>query len=115
MTQRDQQRLGEIEYKLNDLSWAVAYRMRWINEALDTYGFITRQQIINKFGCGGTQATADLAKFREIYGEHSIVYIPSILAYVRPGADCIVDEALVQKSLDRAKKLAREAEEYGNG
>lgn len=43
--------------------WFKNYRMEWIAEMLDIYGFINREHLMKKFGISTPQASKDLNDF----------------------------------------------------
>ncbi len=55
------------------MTWAQEYRIKWIAEMLDIYGFVNRHHIMRKFRTSTPQAAADLRLFR--------AHFPNIATY----------------------------------
>lgn len=58
-----------------DLTWFVARRMEWIDEASAIFGYINRDHICRKFGVSVPQASHDIRLFMHLF--------PNALAYDR--------------------------------
>lgn len=68
-----------------NLTWAQEYRLNWIAEMLDIYGYVNRQHIMRKFRLSTPQASADM----KLFGEHfpnTAIYDKSAKCY-RPAVE----------------------------
>jgi hypothetical protein len=48
------------------MNWYKQYRLMWINETLEIFGFINRGHLQKKFGISIPQASQDLRQFMEL-------------------------------------------------
>jgi hypothetical protein len=58
------------------------YRMKWIADTLDVFGFINREHLQRKFGISQPQASIDLRSFQKLYPD-VMVYNLSTKRYER--------------------------------
>ena len=61
--------------------WFENYRMDWIAEMLNIYGFVNREHLMRKFGISVPQASKDLNNFRRLNPD-KIAYDLSLRRYV---------------------------------
>ena len=66
--------------KVQPMNWCRAYRLAWIRDALDVYGFINRDHLRRKFGLSRPQASADLTLFARRF-PRLVRYNPSTKRY----------------------------------
>lgn len=45
-------------------NWFVEYRLTWIKESIEIFGFINREHIEKKFGISAQHASSDLAELQ---------------------------------------------------
>ena len=65
----------------NEKRWFENYRMEWIAEMLNIFGFVNREHLMRKFGISIPQASKDLNSFRRLHPD-LIAYDLSLKRYV---------------------------------
>ena len=69
------------------MRWFENYRLEWMKEMLEIYGFINREHLMKKFDISLPQTTLDFNKFKERYPDFMVYNVRSKRYEINNGGD----------------------------